>query len=277
MPKYSYPLTILFVLVGITVFAQDLNLIKNKKPHGTLFFTWGYHRDSYSNSTIHFKDTETPNGPRYNFTLHNAKAHDKPDMDDFFHTPPTVPQYVLTGGYFFNDKKDLGIELSWNHLKYVVTDNQVVRMTGTIDGQSYDLDTLITPGFVHYEHTNGNNYLIVSMLKRIPLLSSKDQNHRLSANFRMGPGVLIPKTYSTITINNNLYSNDGPFRVSGWVVGIGAALRYDIFKHFFIEPSLKGSYVNYTGAKLYGQGRAKHTFFSLQYIMAVGINLPIGQ
>ena len=180
--------------------------------------------------------------------------------NDFFNRPLTVPQYILTGGYFFNDKHDLGIEVCWNHLKYVVTDNQVMHMTGTIDEQSFDLDTLVTPGFVHLEHTNGNNYLIVSMLKRVQLLSSKNQQHKLSANFRLGPGLLIPKTESSITINGNLYHNDGPFRVSGWVASIGAAMRYDFFKYFFFEPSIKGSYVDYTNVKLYEKGTGGSSF-----------------
>ncbi len=270
-------LSILYLLVSLPSVAQQPETKEKKKLHGTFYFNWGYHRDAYTNSTIHFKDNETPNTAHYDFTFHNAKAHDKLDMNDFFHTAPTVPQYVLTGGYFFNDKHDLGIEVCWNHLKYVVTDNQVMHMTGTIDGQLYDTDTLVTPNFVHYEHTNGNNYLIVSLLKRVQLLSSKNQHHTLSANFRLGPGLLIPKTESFITINGNLYHNDGPFRVSGWVVGIGAALRYDFFKYFFFEPSIKGSYVDYTNVKLYGDGRANQRFLSVQYILALGINVPIGQ
>jgi hypothetical protein len=269
---------LLWLLVSLPALAQQQKSIstEKKKLHGTFFLQWGYHRDAYTNSTIQFKDTETPNMPKYDFTFHNAKAHDQPDMDDLLNDPLTVPQYVLTGGYFFNDKHDLGVEVSWNHLKYVFTDNQMLHMTGTIDGQSYDLDTLITPQFVRFEHTNGNNYLIISLLKRISLLSSKNQKHILSANFRAGPGVLIPKTDSHITINNQEYHNDGPFRVSGWVIGVGAALRYDFFKYFFFEPSIKGSFVDYTNVKLYEKGRANHTFFSVQYILSAGINIPLG-
>lgn len=279
MKKTILLLTILCLLVSVPILAQqqESETKVKKKMHGTFFFNWGYHRDAYTQSTIQFKDNTTPNTPRYDFTFHHAKAHDKLDMDDFFNTAPTVPQYVLTGGYFFNDKNDLGVEVCWNHLKYIVTDNQMIHMTGTIDGQSYDLDTLVTPDFVHFEHTNGNNYLIVSLLKRVQMLTSKNQQHKLSANFRFGPGLLIPKTYSDITINNTLYHNDGPFRVSGWVIGIGAAVRYDFFKYFFFEPSIKGSFVDYTNVKLYGDGRANHTFFSVQYILSLGINVPIGQ
>jgi len=271
-------LATLCLLVSLPALAQQKESAKNtKKLHGTFFLNWGYHRDAYTTSTIEFKDNTTPNTPHYNFTFHNAKAHDKPDMDDFFHTPPTVPQYMLNFGYFFNDKNDLGIEVSWNHLKYVVTDNQTMHMTGTIEGQGYDLDTLVTPDFVHFEHTNGNNYLIISLLKRFQLLNSKNQQHRISAIFGLGGGGLIPKSDSYITINNTQYHNDGPFRLSGWVIGASAAMRFDFFRYFFFEPNIKGSFANYTNVKLYGNGRANHKFLSVQYILSLGINIPLGQ
>ncbi len=271
-------LAVLFLLASLPTLAQqEFKTQEKKKLHGTFFFNWGYHRDAYTKSTIQFKDNTTPNITQYDITFHHAKAHDQLDMDNFFNTALTVPQYIMTGGYFFNDKNDLGVEISWNHLKYVVTDNQIIHMTGTINETFYDLDTLVTPNFVHYEHTNGNNYLIISLIKRIQLLSSENQQHKLSANFRFGPGLLIPKTYSTINVNTSPYSNDGPFRVSGWVVSVGAAVRYDFFKYFFFEPSVKGSFVNYTNVKLYGDGRANQRFLSIQYILSLGINVPIGQ
>lgn len=99
----------------------------------------------------------------------------------------------------------------------------------------------------------------------------------LSANFRFGPGLLIPKTESSITINGNQYHNDGPFHVSGWVVGIGVAVRYDFLSTSFFEPSIKGSYVDYNNVKLYESGRADHRFFSVQCILSLGINVAVGQ
>ena len=278
MTKSILLLATLCLLVSLPAVAQQQSeILENKKLHGTFFVNWGYHRDAYTTSTIQFKDTETPGVPHYNFKFHKAKAHDKLDMGDFFDTAPTVPQYMLNFGYFFNDKNDLGIEVCWNHLKYVVTDNQVMRMTGTIDGKSYDLDTLVTPDFVHFEHTNGNNYLMISLLKRIQMISSKNQQHKLSGIFSIGGGGLIPKSDSYITINNQQYHNDGPFRLSGWVVGVGAAVRYDFLKYFFFEPNIKGSFANYTNVKLYEKGRASHRFFSVQYILSIGINLPLSQ
>lgn len=259
-------------LLGIIANAQDMmgneTLYKKKKVHGTFYVTWGYHRDSYTKSNVHFKDHQTGD---YDFTLYKAKASDRLDIyKDFFHEPITVPQYVLYAGYFFGNKGDWGIEVGWDHLKYIVNDNQMMHMKGTINGQYYDQDTLVTPGFIHYEHTNGNNYLMANVVKRFMFFKSPKETHRLSAIAKLGMGTLVPKTYSVIMGAEN----DGPFRPSGIVIGTAAALRYDLLKYFFIEHSIKGAFVDYTAVKLYGSGRAKQHFYSLQYIFSFGFYLP---
>lgn len=264
--KTIFSLKFIFILSLSVAFSQTK--ISKTRLHGTFFLNWGYHRDAYTKSTIHFKDYQTEN---YDFTLHSAKATDQPDFDDFFHRPLTVPQYVFSIGYFFNNKKDLGIEIGWDHLKYVMVDYQKMHLTGMIHGVNYDKDTLVTPKFVHYEHTNGNNYLMINALKRITLLKSHAKYNKLSGILRLGFGGLVPKTDSYIL---GLH-NDGPFRFSGIVIGAGASVRYDLLKYFFLETSIKGSFVDYTSVKLYKEGRAKQQFLSVQYILSAGINVPL--
>jgi hypothetical protein len=255
----------LLALAGFKSFAQSAEIPLKKS--GTFYLTWGYHRDAYTTSTLHLKDNTTDD---YNFILYHAKAKDKVDTDHFFQTPLTVPQYVLNFGYLFNDKRNLGIEVSWDHLKYVVIDNQMMHMKGNIRGVEYDQDTLVTPDFVHFEHTNGNNYLMISIVKKVDLL----KNHRfsvLSALFKAGAGGLIPKTDSYIMGGHN----DGPFRLSGYVVGVSANIRYNFIKYLYLEGGVKGAFANYTDAKLVNDGRARHHFFSVQYIGAAGICVPL--
>ncbi len=249
--------------------AQDNPIpIKKRKVHGDFYVTWGYHRDQYTKSDIQFKDTQTGN---YDFTFSDAKASDRLDIyKDFLHEPMTIPQYVLYAGYFFRNKGNWGVEIGWDHLKYIVDDNQVMHLKGTINGQYYDQDTLVTSDFVHYEHTNGNNYLMANVLKRYTLYTSPKEVHRLSAIAKLGAGILVPKTYTVVMGKEN----DGPFRPSGVVVGAAAALRYDLSRYFFVEHSVKGAFVDYTSVKLYGEGRAKQHFFSVQYIFSFGLYLP---
>ncbi|MBO9701667.1 MAG: hypothetical protein J7604_15785 [Sporocytophaga sp.] len=230
---------------------------------------WGYNRDMYSRSTLHFAGSN-PNGS-YDFKVEKARAHDQPDMDNFFRTPPTVPQYNLNIGFMFNEKKGWGIEGSWNHLKYVMNDNEVRHVKGEIYGQRIDKDTLITPDFVKFEHTNGNNYLMISLVKRLVIYESKNKNLRFGGLVKPGGGVLIPKTDSRVLG----YHNDGPFKLSGIVIGVTGSLRIDLFKYFFLDTGLQAAEAFYTWGKIYN-GRVKHNFLSLQYTYAAGINIPIG-
>jgi hypothetical protein len=257
--------TLALMLLSVSAFAQEIPVSNNR---ASIYLTWGYHRDAYSTSTIHFKDSQTDD---YDFRLYNARAKDQVDVSHFFQTPLTVPQYVLNIGYIMKDRKGWGFEFSWDHLKYVVRDNQQMHMTGMIRENFFDKDTLVTPDFVHFEHTNGNNYAMLSVVRQTTLLSSRDGNHVLNTLFKAGGGALVPKTDSYIMGNHN----DGPFQLSGFVVGVSVNLRYVIYKYFYLETSLKGAFANYTHAKLYEKGYAQHSFFSLQAIGSAGITIPL--
>ncbi|MEI9918738.1 MAG: hypothetical protein WDO14_08035 [Bacteroidota bacterium] len=251
--------------LSVGAFAQELS---STSTRGTLYFTWGYHRDTYTKSNIHFKDSQTDD---YDFKFYNAKAHDRADMHSLFSTPLTIPQYVINVGYIFKDRKGWGFEFSWDHLKYIVNDNQMMHMTGMIHENLYNKDTLVTPGFVHFEHTNGNNYMMASAVRQLTLIKSVNGNHQLNTLFKAGGGILYPKTDSYIMGKHN----DGPFQFSGYVIGVSANLRYVIYKYFYLEGSLKGSFADYTHAKLYEKGYAQQTFFSLQAIGSAGISIPL--
>lgn len=264
----------LMMMCCIHALAQDVGKVidekkvqKNKK--GEIYLFWGYNRDTYSKSTIRFQNTETDN---YDFTFMDAKAHDKADMEHFYRiNEMTIPQYNFHVGYFFNDKHDLGVELSWDHLKYVVTDFQSMRVTGQIRGRQIDKDTVVTPDFVHLQHTNGNNYLMVNILKRLEMFNRN--NIRLSLIGKVGIGALYSFTISTVLGEHD----EGPFYYQGTVAGVGANLRLDLGRYFFLETALHGAFANYYGTKVgYDhKGTAKHHFFSGQYIYGVGFNYPL--
>ena len=174
-------------------------------------------------------------------------------------------------GYLFHDKHDLGIEVSWNHFKYVVNDNQVIRVRGQIRGRFIDKDTLVTPDFVHLQHTNGNNYLMVNLVKRHTLLERRYL--KLSAIGKVGAGPMISYTISTVLGNHH----ECPFHCHGPVVGTSLGLKADILRYFFLQTDLQGAVANYTNTYLGDdrQGRATHVFGSLQAIWAFGFNVPL--
>ncbi len=239
------------------------------RHHGAIYFSWGYNRDWYTRSDIRFRNHTTDD---YDFTFHNAKAHDHLSMSDFWKLSNlTVPQYDATIGYMFGDKHDLGIEIGWNHLKYVVDDNQVMRVSGQIRGFHFDRDTLVTPDFVHLQHTNGNNYLMVNLVKRQRLLVGR--HLALSAIGKVGGGPMISYTIASIFTSHS----EGPFHYEGWVAGASAGLRLEFFRYVFLQSDMQGAFANYTNSRIgYDrQGLVTHHFGSAQLTYALGFNVPL--
>jgi hypothetical protein len=236
---------------------------------GSLYLNWSYNRDWYTKSDIHFKNNKSDD---YDFTFHDAVAHDHPSMHDFWKLNNlTVPQYDLTVGYMFHDKNDLGIEVSWNHLKYVVDDYQAMRVSGEIRGFKFDRDTVVTPDFAHLQHTNGNNYLMVNLVKRHSLTAGRHVT--LSAVGKVGGGPMISYTISSIFTSHA----EGPFHYEGWVAGASAGLRLELYRYFFLNTDFQGAYARYTNSYIGADrlGRVTHHFGSGQLIYGFGFNVPI--
>jgi hypothetical protein len=237
----------------------------NKK--GEFYFSWGYNRDWYSKSDIHVKYHNSYNTNNFDFMLLGAKANDKPDMWRWWYPNRlTIPQYDLNLGYFFNDKNDLGIEVGWNHLKYVVTPWQMVHIKGYINGTFYDQSMPLNDTLLHLQHTNGNNYLMLNLVKRKNILTRK--KIQLNTIAKAGAGPLI-----SYTIDTALGDHDpGYFHYHGWVAGASLGLRFSFLKYLFIQSDLQGAYANYTNTKLGHEhlGRAYHHFYSLQWTYEVG-------
>jgi hypothetical protein len=271
--KISRILPLLVFLAGFSpaVMAQAQNTTSDppRKKKGALYLQWGYNRDQYTKSDIRFVNKKTDN---YDFTFLNAKASDKPSVWHWYDLNRlTIPQYDLHLGYMFNDKHDLGIELAWNHLKYVVNDNQMIHVKGEVRGKYIDKDTLVTPSFVHLQHTNGNNYALLNIVKRQELWASKHVQVGVIGKFGLGP-------LMSVTISDVLgsYHRTG-FQYQGWVFAASAGLRINLYKYLFIQGDVQGALADYLDSKIRAdsQGRATQHFYSLQWMWAGGICVPL--
>lgn len=251
---------------------------QSKKGKGTFYFSWGYNREWYSKSDIHFQNLSqeynpvTGNVDYYDFTIYDAEARDRDGFKDILRTDLTIPQYNVRFGYFFNDKNDLGIEINFDHTKYVMRDWQTLRIKGQIFGRPIDKDTMIDPvNFLHFEHSDGANFLFFNMMKRQRLLVSKNKKHWLSAVAKAGAGLVYPRTQVTLfgqDLNNR-------WHVAGWVAGVEAGLRYDTFKHIYIEYAAKGLYADYRNVLVLGSGKAHHHFWCFENMLVLGFQFPI--
>ena len=256
-----------FILTEFTSSAQSTETLLNKQK-GRFYFAWGYNKDYFSKSDIHFSNSGSDN---YDFTLEGVSAVDRPGYDQILESDLSIPQYVYRFGYYFNDKNDLGIEINFDHTKYVMVDNQVARLKGTIHDQYYDLDTLVTPDFVKFEHTNGANFLMINLLKKHKFFTSKNSQHVLNVVGKVGAGIVIPKTDVTL-FGERL---DNVFHVAGYVTGIESGLRYEFRKTLFTEVMAKGTFANYYNVLTVGTGKANHTFFTGEFIWTVGVQFPL--
>lgn len=256
----------------------DVTKTSLPKKKGTFYFSWGYNKDWFSKSDLHFSDPGTPDPidksliTSYDFTIYDAKAADRPGFKNMFKTDLTIPQYVYRLGYYFNNKNDFGIEVNFDHTKYIMKDYQTLHVKGTIHGQTIDQDTLIDPTtFLHFEHSDGANFLMFNFIKRQRLLVSKNKKHLLSGIAKIGAGPVIPRTEVTM-FGKNLNNR---FHVAGYCMGIEAGIRYDAFKYVFLEYTVKGVFANYTNVLVIGEGKAKHHFWTAENILSVGFQFPL--
>lgn len=239
-----------------------------KSGKGSFYITWGYNLDWFSKSNLHFKGDDFGG---YDFTLYKVKAHDNPGLGYIFNSDLSIPQYVYRVGYYFNNKNLTGVEIAFDHTKYIMTQNQIVHVKGTIQGEVIDKDTIVGRDFLMFEHTNGANFLMANFIKRYCLYTTENLKHRLQLVMKAGAGIVIPKTDVTIfgqRLNNR-------FHVAGYVAGLDVGLRYDLFRYMFVETSLKGVFANYTNVLTVGDGRAHHHFFAGEYIFAAGFQIGI--
>ncbi|UMB60740.1 hypothetical protein MHL31_00670 [Lutibacter sp. A80] len=229
---------------SFTSIAQENNYNDAGPNKGKFFAYWGWNRAHYSKSDITFK------GDDYNFELSDVAANDKPKPFGIYYFKPdevTIPQTNFRIGYFF--KENYNIAIGVDHMKYVMKNDQTVKIDGTInigsefDGVYYNPDIVLTEDFLKFEHTDGLNYVNVEISRYDNLdnwLKFKVKNIDINLTEGVGVGVLYPKTNTTL-LGKERYDE---FHVSGYGLSAHAGLNITFFKHFFIQSNLKVGYIN---------------------------------
>ena len=81
-----------------------------------------------------------------------------------------------------------------------------------------------------------------------------------------GAGVAVPHSDNR-TFGN---SGSGKYHLAGFIVAFDVGWNYSLMKHVFLQLSLKTAYALYADVLLYGEGRARQHWFSLQPILVAG-------
>ena len=178
-------------------------------------------------------------------------------------------------GFYLNNSHSRAIELNFDHIKYIVTDGQKVRVRGTLGKQAVDADSILKPyDFLHFEHTDGGNLLHLNYVQQNTIYTSKKNNRPvINTIWKVGAGINIPRT--DITYYGNQFNND--FHVAGYNISAEAGMRWYFSRRFFLEGTGKTGFVKYINAlantaQLKGN-RVTHSFGYFELIGLVGYDI----
>ena len=266
--------TLFVLLITVTSSAQG-RYSYNDKKQGQLAISWGWNRAAYTHSNITFS------GADYNFKLYDVVAHDRPTLPVTLRylkpTDLTIPQTNFRLSYFI--KNDLAITLGDDHMKYVMDQDQVVRMNGTItqDGPYkglYDENMKMTTDFLTFEHTDGLNYINLELEKYYTWYHSKSNYLIIAGLIGGGAGILFPKT--NVKLLN--YERNDRFHVSGFGISGKIGVQTTFFKHILLKIEDKVGYIDMPDIILHKNGisgRAKQDFFFLEGYFTLGATFAL--
>jgi len=264
----------LIILLGIIICTPVVHAQKKKKESffKSMYLQWGYNKEWYTNSTLHFKMS---NGN--DFKLHNAKAHDATDYDAIVKKPLqiSIPQYNYRIGFYLNHAKTKALEINFDHAKYIVTDGQKVHVTGVIDGVQVDGDSTLNPdSFLHFEHTDGANWLHINYVEQRTLSNTKSSNRKLLTwVWKVGAGINIPRSDFTWRGDNM----NNMFHIAGYNISAESGFRIYPSKNFFLEFTGKSGFVHYLNALANTEtlkgNRVRHSFGYFEIIGTFGFDI----
>lgn len=263
----KYLLLVLSFGVLHHVSAQSISAKTKKKPRTSFYFSWGYNAENYTRSNVHIKQDELGN----DYTLNKVHAHENRGWSDgIFNKDLTIPQYNYRLGYMFNEDKGWGIEINFDHTKYIITEPQNIHLTGTLNNRTVDTTIFFdeSNGFYYYLN-NGANFFLINLVKKQKLFADKKERIRIDGLGKIGIGPVVPH------VQNSFFGkeNDPHFQLGGWNAGIEACVKATFFRYVYLEYSNKLDYARYSGLKIY-KGKAKQAFGTYEMILSLGINIP---
>ena len=268
-------LTIGLFLLSFNSFSQGCECFEDDKK--VFFIFWGYNRSAFLRSDI------TMHGEGYHYTLDQVVAKDRPSPFDpkvyFNPTKLSIPQYNIKIGYRINEK--WAVSFGIDHMKYVVQTGQDTHLTGTIDSTAsevyagtYDNDPFyLTDDFLHFEHTDGLNFVSVELDYVSTLWTSDNRKFWLENRSGVAPGIMYPRTDVTA------FGYKGPniWNLAGGGIALKSEMRINMWKYFFIQTTAKAGLLFLPKIKTTGLtgDYAKQNIQFLEGFWAVGANFKI--
>ena len=207
------------------------------------YFYWGYNRATFARSDIHFS------GREYDFTLFDVVAKDRPSKFNFKlyfgPTTITIPQYDWRFGFFLT--RHFALSVGVDHIKYVVVNDQTVRMSGVVSedvskryaGTYLQRPIRITDDFVRYEHTDGLNLVNLDLEYHLPVVQLAHSKIALHLLTGLGGIWVVPRTDAHVFG----YGLNNHFHLAGYSLSGKAGLRLYVLKRLFLMAETKVGYI----------------------------------
>jgi len=246
--------------------AASAELASTKKKWSV---AWGWNRSGYSSNDIHFR------GADHDFTLRNVAATDlQADVttQSIFGTylnpsEMTIPQTNFRIAYQYS--KDTAFALNLDHMKYVVTPDQVVGISGQINGVAQSGNQVLATNYLNFEHTDGLNIISLEYEKQreVEWFGSRFPSRVFALG---GVGIVVPK--SNVTLNMLGRSRNDEFHLAGYSLGVGMGLEIDFYKDFFFRSAYKYGYVNLPDVVTSSlNDKASHSFTYSELLFLIGV------
>ena len=265
--KNIQPAVLLFLFIIIAFSAKT----QNKKQERTkeFYFSWGYNKEWYSNSTV--KVNQPSLGNKYSFV--NIKGRDHPGWDEGLFTKAiSIPQYNYRFGLFVNKKRGIAFEINFDHTKFIFAD-QAARIKGTINNKYIDSTVNFNkPNGFYYYLNNGANFLLFNIVKRWKWYADKNEKFKIDLLGKAGVGPVIPHVENAFFGEKNKQG----FQFGGWNAGVEATVRVTFFNYVFLEYCNKIDYARYSNLKIF-KGTARHSFGTYEMILNLGCTIPVGR
>ncbi len=233
---------LILLFISFSYFTLAQNEVKVKKKFS---FFWGYNSSAFTKSDLQIE------GEGYNYTLYNITAKDRPshfNANTYFNIKKfSIPQYNARIGYQWKEK--WALSFGYDHMKYVVDQNQVVPILGSIKtdragkykGYYSTGDSIsIAKDFLEFEHTDGLNYITFGIDNVNQLFNLKQGLFILTLRTGFEIGILVPRT------DVNTFGGPAPniFNFAGYGTSLKTEFRLQFKKHFFFQATGKAGYIN---------------------------------
>jgi len=260
--------SIIACIFSIPLIAQNSDSTRHRKivKNGSLYGSWGYNEETYTNSNLYVVQP----GMNNNYVFNNIQAQDRIGWDHLFTAPLSIPQYNYRLGYFFNEKQDWGIELNFDHTKYVVEQGYNVIVSGTLHGRSVDTAVYLSNATLRYQLNNGANFFLINLVKKFTFIHTPKKRIVICGLLKAGVGPVVPH------VDNTIFGNDNHrhFQLGGWNTGVEGTVRVIFFQYAYLEYCNKLDYARYSGLEIY-DGTAHQNFGTYENILNIGFTFHL--